>query len=172
MCQPARHWRQVRRESRSLPPRGRPTGRRLGLAGRSLACLAAGTTKPADRLTRPSALRASLQIDACVAIRERYAGMLRSFLGFYRPLEDRLSALHGWAGRGVDLPGRRKAPWLTAARRRCPQAARNSSAPARPGSRRRASILCAWHSLISHESWRTEWKLPFPDRKPRRTLLT
>ena len=43
---------------------------------------------------------------------EKYTRLLRSFFGFYRPLEDRLFALNDWAAHGLALPGRRKTPWL------------------------------------------------------------
>ena len=59
-------------------------------------------------------LEAAVEIETCVADRERYAGLLRSFFGFYRPLEDRLFASDGGAGCGVGLDGRRKTPWLAA----------------------------------------------------------
>ena len=73
-----------------------------------LAALRAATSQAHQQL------EASIQIEACVADRGRYARLLRSFYGFYRPLEDRLFALDGWTRCGVDLPSRRKAPWLTA----------------------------------------------------------
>ena len=59
-------------------------------------------------------LEAVVQIEACVAVREKYTERLRRFFGFYRPLEERLFALNGWTERGVDLPSRRKTPWLAA----------------------------------------------------------
>ena len=73
-----------------------------------LAALRAATSQAHQQL------EISVEIEACITDREKYTGLLRSFFGFYRPLEDRLSALDGWAGRGVDLPGRRKASWLAA----------------------------------------------------------
>lgn len=59
-------------------------------------------------------LEAAVKIETCIADREKYTELLRGFLGFYRPLEDRLFALNDWAGHGVSLLGRRKVPWLAA----------------------------------------------------------
>ncbi|QJW92962.1 bacteriophytochrome heme oxygenase BphO [Frigoriglobus tundricola] len=46
--------------------------------------------------------------------RERYDHFLKRFFGFYRPIEDAIGSVGGWADRGLDLERRRKAPLLEA----------------------------------------------------------
>ena len=57
-------------------------------------------------------LEQMVDIPRRVADPARYAGLLQDFLGFYRPLERRLSSLGGWDETGLNLAARSKTPWL------------------------------------------------------------
>jgi heme oxygenase len=46
--------------------------------------------------------------------RSHYQRILSKFLGFYQPLEPRLSRYTPWTDLGIDLTERRKTPWLLA----------------------------------------------------------
>lgn len=57
-------------------------------------------------------LEDSVRIDQRVQSRPLYTQLIASFLGFYKPLEERLQALPGWSDAGIDFAARRKTPWL------------------------------------------------------------
>ena len=63
---------------------------------------------------------AHLRLEQAVNIEQRlkdqasYAELLKMFLGFYRPLEERLEAADGLEEHGYRLTERRKTPWLAA----------------------------------------------------------
>ena len=59
-------------------------------------------------------LEAAVDIERCLRDRERYAALLRTFLGFYRPLERALESIGGLEEAGYALAPRRKTPWLQA----------------------------------------------------------
>ena len=60
------------------------------------------------------ALERVVDVENCVRDVGRYRALLEQFLGFYRPLEWRLSVMPGWEESGVDLLARWKSPWLEA----------------------------------------------------------
>ncbi len=72
-----------------------------------------------DRLkgeTRPEhdAIEAALDLASGALTVERYRRTLERFFGYYRPLEEAIHAIDGWAESGLDLGERRKAGLLEA----------------------------------------------------------
>lgn len=57
-------------------------------------------------------LEDAVQIERCLADRERYLRLLSLFFGFYAPLEEKLNALSGWERPGLDFGARQKTSWL------------------------------------------------------------
>lgn len=64
--------------------------------------------------TRHQALEAALDLMNDGLTLETYRRLLVQFYGYYRPLEERLRALGGWAERGLNLDARLKTVWLAA----------------------------------------------------------
>lgn len=59
-------------------------------------------------------LEETVNIEHCLRDASRYAGLLRTFLGFHRPLEKRLETISGLDERGYLSLERRKTPWIVA----------------------------------------------------------
>ena len=60
------------------------------------------------------ALEQVVDVERCLEDSLLYTRLLKSFLGFYRPLEARLEAMGDWADTGLNFAARRKTPWLEA----------------------------------------------------------
>lgn len=57
-------------------------------------------------------LESAVQIGHRLNDAGRYAELLELFLGWYRPMEQKLEAIPGWEKYGIDIRSRRKSQWL------------------------------------------------------------
>lgn len=86
------------------------------ITGKSMEASGAGILARLRAETRAEhdAIEAALDLIGPGLTLAAYCLRLEQFHGFYRPVEERLLAAGGWAGRGLDLEARQKTPLLVA----------------------------------------------------------